>query len=278
MLLESLLLKSFSKLLDSLCGRKAKNKIVPDCIKKSNKEIIKSFVSGLVEGDGCLRSYTNNKNGKYLSVVSISKKLMFDTIELLHKLDVHVALFNPVDKKKSIINGKEYDVQPAYTLCFSKRSWDKVNTENDVVPYGRSKFINGNVYLQVKEIAIDSAIDVPVFNFETEDNTYNVPFTVHNCEFVEHVSAEAMPNFIETMKKCKYVAMTFAGPGQGGHHHVNEQPAEYWIQHLENAGFKYEPEITEELRKVAQEDMDKYSPFYQSHFISRGLFFTNTKL
>lgn len=107
------------------------------------------------------------------------------------------------------------------------------------------------------------------------EKAYDLAWT---CEFVEHVEESAMPNFIETMKKCKYVAMTFAGPGQGGHHHVNEKPAEYWIQHLENAGFKYEPEITNELREIAKQDMEKYSPYYQSHFISRGLFFTNTKL
>lgn len=58
-------------------------------------------------------------------------------------------------------------------------------------------------------------------------------------EFVEHVEARFVQNFIETFKKCRYVLMTHALPGQGGHHHVNEQPASYWIAHLDAAGFDH---------------------------------------
>ena len=39
-------------------------------------------------------------------------------------------------------------------------------------------------------------------------------------------------NFINDFKLCNYVAMTYAPPGQGGYHHVNCQPKEYWIENL----------------------------------------------
>ena len=63
---------------------------------------------------------------------------------------------------------------------------------------------------------------------------------VWSCEFVEHVEERAMYNFFATFKKGKYLAITYAYPGQGGHHHVNEQHANYWIEHLANIGFMYD--------------------------------------
>tara|TARA_Y100000356_G_C11162278_1_gene236673 strand:- start:45 stop:692 length:648 start_codon:yes stop_codon:yes gene_type:complete len=94
-----------------------------------------------------------------------------------------------------------------------------------------------------------------------------------SCEFVEHVNEEHANNFLETFKSCRFVAMTFAGKGQGGHHHVNEQPAEYWIAKLDEIGFDFLAQDTLELKEVAKADYAKYSPLYQSHFISRGLLF-----
>ena len=71
------------------------------------------------------------------------------------------------------------------------------------------------------------------------------------------------------------VALTFATRGQGGHHHVNEQYGEYWVKHLAEEGFVLQREKTAKLREIAQRDREKYSPFYESHFIQRGLFFVN---
>jgi SAM-dependent methyltransferase len=103
------------------------------------------------------------------------------------------------------------------------------------------------------------------------------------CEFVEHVWEEYSPNFIEDFKRCKYVAMTFAEPGQGGHHHVNEQPEEYWVKKLEANGFEYLIEETEELRKFACGDRDERMkipnvPYFIPHFVHRGLFFKNKNI
>lgn len=96
-----------------------------------------------------------------------------------------------------------------------------------------------------------------------------------SCEFVEHVEEKHMNNFFETFKKCKFLAITYAAPGQGGHHHVNERPGSYWVHYLKQQGFELDQEATTALRLVAKEDREKYSPFYESHFIRRGLFFRN---
>lgn len=78
--------------------------------------------------------------------------------------------------------------------------------------------------------------------------TYDLAWSV---EFVEHVDKPFMPNFLETFKSCKYVAMTHALPGQPGHHHVNCMPAEYWFGAMEAFGFSLLVEETNEMRKAS---------------------------
>lgn len=104
-----------------------------------------------------------------------------------------------------------------------------------------------------------------------------------SCEFVEHVCEEFSQNFIDDFKRCKHLAMTFAGPGQGGHHHVNCQPEEYWIKKLEDNGFKYLSEDTKILKEMAIKDREDLinltgDLLFTSHFVHRGLFFENTNV
>ena len=99
------------------------------------------------------------------------------------------------------------------------------------------------------------------------DNKFDLAWS---CEFVEHVYEEFIPNFISDFQKCKYVAMTFAYPGQGGHHHVNENTQEYWLNVMQENGFTFLEEETNILRSLATVE----GP-YTSHFGLRGLFFKN---
>jgi SAM-dependent methyltransferase len=95
-----------------------------------------------------------------------------------------------------------------------------------------------------------------------------------SCEFVEHVEEEYRDNFLEVFAKSKYLAITYAEPGQDGHHHVNCQPKEYWIDNLKRYGFKYDDKITEELKQVTYKDaVEINSTYMDNHFYNRGLFF-----
>lgn len=67
-------------------------------------------------------------------------------------------------------------------------------------------------------------------------------------EFVEHVDARYISNFVEPMKRCKYVVMTHAFPNQPGWHHVNCQTTEYWIHIMRAFGFEADAEATNALR------------------------------
>jgi len=93
-----------------------------------------------------------------------------------------------------------------------------------------------------------------------------------SCEFVEHVYEEFIPNYVEAFRACKAVMITYAPPGWPGHHHVNCQERQYWIDTLFDYGLSYEDTWTEELRESST--MNIYNP--KKAFVrNRGLMFRN---
>lgn len=70
-------------------------------------------------------------------------------------------------------------------------------------------------------------------------------------EVAEHVEEEFVDNFIDTIAQGEWVAMTYATPGQGGYHHVNEQHEEYWVEKMEDKGYVYLEHETSKMRDVA---------------------------
>lgn len=69
-------------------------------------------------------------------------------------------------------------------------------------------------------------------------------------EFVEHVDAQYVDNFMATMKSCDIVLLSHAVPGQGGYHHVNEQPPAYWIDVFKKYGFAHVSQASKKFRKT----------------------------
>lgn len=73
---------------------------------------------------------------------------------------------------------------------------------------------------------------------------------VWSCEFVEHVEERFMPNFLATFALGRYVLMTHAQPGQGGHHHVNCKDDSYWVGALAAMGCAYDAELTAKTKEL----------------------------
>ena len=69
-----------------------------------------------------------------------------------------------------------------------------------------------------------------------------------STEFLEHVDAEYIPNFMPAFALCKYVVITHATPGQGGFHHVNEQIFDYWENIFEEYGLIHNYKLTKKIR------------------------------
>lgn len=68
-------------------------------------------------------------------------------------------------------------------------------------------------------------------------------------EFVEHVSEEYQENYLRTFDRgTKALFLTAAPPGFPGWHHVNCQPAQYWIDLLSQRGWALDDEATQWVR------------------------------
>ena len=77
---------------------------------------------------------------------------------------------------------------------------------------------------------------------------------VHCHEVVEHIEEAFLDNLLSSLLCGKLILMTHALPGQFGHHHVNLQPPEYWIDKLEARGAILLSEDTSRIRALAEHD------------------------
>ena len=79
---------------------------------------------------------------------------------------------------------------------------------------------------------------------------------VVSLELGEHIPAEyetvLFQNIIRHAKQG--VLLTWAVPGQPGHHHVNNHPNEYVIKRMEEFGFTYDQAASGQLRAAAKYD------------------------
>jgi hypothetical protein len=70
-----------------------------------------------------------------------------------------------------------------------------------------------------------------------------------SVEFVEHIEEEFVPNVLWTFEAARVLVLSHAVPGQDGVHHVNCQPAEYWLRRLQLAGWDFRERDTATLRR-----------------------------
>ena len=88
---------------------------------------------------------------------------------------------------------------------------------------------------------------------------------IWSVEFLEHVKEQFQENYMKTFARANHVFVTFAPPGKGGNHHVNERPATYWIEVFSKYGLEYDENITKEVKDAST---------MKREFVSRnGLYF-----
>lgn len=101
------------------------------------------------------------------------------------------------------------------------------------------------------------------------DFEYDIGWSV---EFVEHVDAKYIPNYMPCFQSCNTVVVTYAPPGWEGHHHVNLQDEDYWIQTFATNGLKHNEELTHQLRQHSTMNLGKKGK--KAFVRNRGLVFT----
>jgi SAM-dependent methyltransferase len=97
-----------------------------------------------------------------------------------------------------------------------------------------------------------SLCKVPVLqhDYTTGPLTLDRRFDLCICtEVVEHIESRFEDNWFATMKSADMVLMCHALPGQGGWHHVNCQPSEYWIKRFADHGFEKTDEVEQFVKK-----------------------------
>jgi SAM-dependent methyltransferase len=98
---------------------------------------------------------------------------------------------------------------------------------------------------------VDNAIH-PTVKIDLTENSYKLKVDMVHCvEVVEHVDEKYVHNVLDTLCNGKFIFMTHGLPGQKGHHHVNNQPTLYWINHLSSKGYEYLEEDSMEIRKLS---------------------------
>lgn len=88
---------------------------------------------------------------------------------------------------------------------------------------------------------------------------------VWSCEVAEHIPEQHVQKFIKTLLNGKIIAMSAAGPNDGGWHHRTCRPQEFWIDLMTEAGCALHT-CTDEARGLAM-----------GHFRKRGMLFINMK-
>jgi O-methyltransferase len=169
-----------ARVFDEWCGSGAVNKRVPVAILHSTLPIARAFIEGLVAGDGC--SFTNKRGGAGYRLVTVSRGLVFSVIELLHKFGMHVSGGNPRNNSPTI-EGREVNTHPVYEVNWSKHTWDGTLDKQGREAVGIARFTDDYVYLPVRGVEHSAVSGMRVFNIETQDHTYAVPFIVHNCNW-----------------------------------------------------------------------------------------------
>lgn len=181
----------------------------------------------------------------------------------------------------------------------NKTHLDRANLEYMVNKYNVKTMLDiGCGPAGMVNLARELGIDAQGIDGDFEVERPDVPVTIHDyekgpgplgnltvdfawsCEFVEHVYEEFVPNFMEDFRRAQYVIMTYAPPGKSGHHHVNCNTEEYWINVFDLYGFDYNTEETQYIRsnssmgsiktnKKTGEQRERHT-FVRDH----GLFFT----
>ncbi len=159
----------------NLCGRGAMNKKIPEeILLNENLNILKAFIKGYEEGDGC--NFSNK-----MVIGTISKTLAFQLQLAYARLGKFAYIsISKRNGKKGIIEGREVNMHDAYSVTYVKEFVLKNES-------GRRHIITEDAILvPIIEIKKEHYTG-KVYNIETTQEEYLANNIVsHNCFFLPH--------------------------------------------------------------------------------------------
>ena len=78
--------------------------------------------------------------------------------------------------------------------------------------------------------------------------TFDLAYSIEVAEHLPDALADRFVGFLVRMSGL--LVVTAAVPGQGGHGHINEQPAEYWVTKFAAQSFTFDAENSSRLRQA----------------------------
>lgn len=167
---------SLARFLHNKFGSSANNKVIPTFIMESPKDIAKSFINGYFKGDGYL-------NGNYKDFCTSSIYIVIQLQKLLSKLNIFAPVFHSKKGSKQIyIENRLVTRHDEYHIY--------INENTHMRNYGENE---NNFYIPIKK-TWRNHYKGKVYNFETEDNTYQISnIVVHNC----HQIADGFRNVLD---------------------------------------------------------------------------------
>jgi len=154
-------------------GANAKEKVIPEFVMRAPLPLLKVFLKAYCEGDGY-----KNLNNKSAQISSSSEKVIFQLMLLAARLGINFSVTYG-RKAKGRLHGRSISGYVHRIDFYGKGA-------NIFFPYKASKSRTSIFYDEdFAYYPVTSVTKVQysgqVHNLETEDNTYCVPFIVHNC-------------------------------------------------------------------------------------------------
>jgi intein/homing endonuclease len=166
----------FAKFLRENFGSNSRDKYIPSWLIEVNEEIIKSFLQGYIMADGCV--------GKYGIIISTaSKRAVYGVLMLLMRLGIMPFVTKVKPSSGHTKSGRKIMGNGGYSIWISRPDAVKLGYNYEISKTHRwYKVYDDFIVARVSKVSTEYYSGF-VMNLETEDNTYAVPFIVHNCEW-----------------------------------------------------------------------------------------------
>ncbi len=149
-------------------GIYAHGKLIPEWVQDAPNDFIQEFINGYMKADGCV----NDNN--VLQITTVSLNLAYGLQRLYLKLGHIFSINKCIRPKTCVIEGRTVNQKDTYCIRGILQLKRRITSfiENNYVWFAPFKIIKENT------------INIPVYNFEVEnDNSYVVMNTiVHNCQ------------------------------------------------------------------------------------------------
>ena len=177
----------------SSCGKGAINKRIPSFVLNLPVDLLKEFMRGYMDGDGCCTE-------RYYSITTISKPLAYGLVQIVGKLYHRPGSLSLYHRPKTtVIEGRTVNQHDTYTIHFTK----------DVRKQDHAFYEDGYIWFPIRKI--ESAGEQEVYNLSVEDDESYCANNamVHNCQDLsvagkrEGLAGERSGLFMEQMRIIK---------------------------------------------------------------------------